>query len=74
MEKFYRAAPQTPDARRGVGLGLAICKAIVLAHGGRISARNRPEGGAEFLIVLPVKEAPPRVVLDDAAVGAIHGP
>ena len=59
FEKFYRAAPQTPDGRRGVGLGLAICRAIVDAHDGRLTAGNRPEGGAEFVIVLPTKEPPP---------------
>ena len=48
FEKFYRAS----DAP-GAGLGLAICKAVVSAHGGTIRAENRPGGGALFLIVLP---------------------
>ncbi|MBC7821623.1 MAG: DUF4118 domain-containing protein [Planctomycetaceae bacterium] len=41
FEKFFRAATHTPDGRRGVGLGLAICQQIVRAHGGSITAHNR---------------------------------
>ena len=36
------------------GVGLAICKAIVEAHGGTISLRDSPDGGAEFCFTLPV--------------------
>jgi len=42
-----------------VGLGLAICKGIVEAHGGTIRGDNRPGGGAVFTIALPVRGAPP---------------
>jgi two-component system sensor histidine kinase KdpD len=42
------------SAVSGTGLGLAICKTIVAAHGGVISAWNRPEGGAAFEFSLPV--------------------
>lgn len=65
FEKFFRATTSSADARRGVGLGLAICRAIVQAHQGQITARNRPEGGAEFLISLPCEENPLRVMLDE---------
>ena len=59
FQKFFRAAPT--DARRGIGLGLTISKGIVHAHGGTISAENRPQGGARFLITLPTDEIPPKV-------------
>jgi two-component system sensor histidine kinase KdpD len=73
FEKFFRGpAPsavtgrvESGDARRGVGLGLAICQGIVRAHGGTIRARNRPEGGAEFVISLPCQQPAPRVALDE---------
>ena len=44
FEKFFRAAASSPDARRGVGLGLAICQGMVQSLGGRITAANRPTG------------------------------
>jgi signal transduction histidine kinase len=37
----------------GMGIGLALCRSIVAAHGGEVSASNRPGGGAEFRVVLP---------------------
>ena len=39
--------------KRGLGLGLSICRSIVSAHGGRQWAKNRPEGGAAFYVSLP---------------------
>lgn len=41
------------DKTRGLGIGLSVCRTIIEAHGGRISARNLPEGGAEFVFTLP---------------------
>jgi two-component system, OmpR family, sensor histidine kinase KdpD len=54
FEKFYRGARQRPG---GLGLGLSIARQLVEAHGGKISARNREDGGAEFSIRLPIGEA-----------------
>jgi two-component system sensor histidine kinase KdpD len=54
FDKFQRGA--TEGTAVGVGLGLAICKAIVEAHGGRIEAIRRQGGGARFELTLPVTE------------------
>jgi two-component system sensor histidine kinase KdpD len=51
FEKFYRGSVAGAG---GAGLGLAICRGIVLAHGGRIWAENRPRGGAVFRFTLPI--------------------
>lgn len=63
FDKFYRASP-TADGGRGSGLGLAICRAIIKAHGGTLVAANRPGGGAEFVIRLPVSKDAPQVVVE----------
>jgi two-component system sensor histidine kinase KdpD len=60
FEKFYRA--QEEGSQGGVGLGLAICHAIVTAHGGSIWAENRTGGGASFKFSLPASDAPPDIV------------
>ncbi len=57
FDKFYRlSAPETSAG--GAGLGLAICKYWVEAHGGRIWTDPRPGGGAIFTFTLPLREEP----------------
>jgi len=53
FERFYRADKARSRGEGGTGLGLAIARQLVLAHGGELSVRNRPEGGAEFTLDLP---------------------
>ena len=50
---------ENSDSTRGAGLGLSICKSIIDAHGGRITAANMPQGGAVFTFMLPLQEANP---------------
>lgn len=65
FDKFYRVQP---TARSGVGLGLAICRGIITAHGGRIWVEQRAGGGAAFHFTLPVNGSPPRIEPEPAAV------
>jgi two-component system, OmpR family, sensor histidine kinase KdpD len=58
FDKFYRVHRQ--DKIPGTGLGLAIARGIIEAHGGRISAENRPGGGTIIRLSLPVAESPER--------------
>ena len=55
FEKFHRINSEGPQS--GFGLGLTICKYIIEAHGGTISAHNRNDGGAEFRFTLPISVA-----------------
>jgi len=49
--------PYVSNKSRGSGLGLAICRKIVAEHDGAITIGNRPEGGAEVSVTLPLKRA-----------------
>jgi two-component system sensor histidine kinase KdpD len=52
FQKFTRGSRES--ATPGVGLGLAICRALVESHGGTIVGVNRPAGGAMFSFTLPL--------------------
>ena len=56
FDEFVTFRPVSRDTGKGIGLGLAICKAIVTAHGGMIDASNREEGGASFRFFLPFED------------------
>ena len=53
FEPFYRL-PGATERDGGVGLGLALVKSIALRHGGSVSCENRPDGGACFVVKLPL--------------------
>lgn len=67
FEKFYRAHRGGERSVPGVGMGLAICKEIVEAHGGRIRAQNSKDGGAEFVFTLPTTDMSPLSAKDSTA-------
>jgi signal transduction histidine kinase len=53
FEPFRRRGPDRVESGRGIGLGLAIVRAVTKAHGGTISATAPPEGGLEVVLELP---------------------
>ena len=73
FEKFTRGERESPIP--GVGLGLAICRAILQAHGGTIHAGAAPQGGAQFTFKLALGTPPAPPLFDDAdgvAAGEAH--
>ena len=54
FDKFYRVLGRTSERPTGSGLGLAVSKGLVEAHGGRIWAENREGGGSVFRFTLPL--------------------
>ena len=63
FNKFERG--QKESATPGVGLGLAICRAIIDAHGGSIRAENRINGGTRFIFSLPRGNPPAFDIVDE---------
>src|SRR5690606_34377432 len=56
LERLWE--PDFTTKSNGTGLGLALVQQTIRAHGGRVGARNRPEGGAEFGVQLPIGRSP----------------
>jgi signal transduction histidine kinase len=60
LGKIFR--PFFTTKARGTGLGLAVVQKIIVQHGGSVEARNRPGGGAEFILTLPAFRAAPEAI------------
>lgn len=58
FDMFYTVSTGKSDNHRGLGLGLSLCKSIVLAHGGEITVTDYVPHGAVFSFTLPLKEVP----------------
>jgi two-component system sensor histidine kinase KdpD len=70
FDPFYRAIDGT-NRPQGLGLGLAVVRGLVDAHGGRVWAENRAGGGARFVFTLPQQEAPMETSLESPPPGAV---
>lgn len=60
LPTLFDGIPVTPrggtDGKKNMGIGLSVCRTIIKAHGGTMTAENAPEGGAVFRFTLPMKE------------------
>ena len=55
LPRLFDGSARSSDGKRSMGIGLSVCRTIVLAHGGVIRGDNRQEGGAVFTVTLPMK-------------------
>jgi two-component system, NtrC family, sensor histidine kinase HydH len=60
FSKLFR--PFFTTKAKGTGLGLAVVQKVIVQHGGQVEVRNRPEGGAEFIVTLPLPRQVPEAV------------
>ena len=67
FERFYQVDGSSTRAFGGQGLGLALCKQLVRWHHGSVYAENRRQGGARFVVELPVRGLVVRQAVGDAA-------
>jgi signal transduction histidine kinase len=68
FERFYRADPVRSRAQGGAGLGLALVRAIAVAHGGCVSVESTPGAGSTFRVRLPIAtQRPGGAVVDSTA-------
>ena len=58
FDLFYTTGGSLSDGNKGVGLGLALCRAVVEAHGGIITVGDNAPHGAVFRFTLPAEEVP----------------
>lgn len=56
FEMFYSGKKEVADSRRSMGLGLALCKTIITAHGGELTLEDNDPTGAVFTFTLPAEE------------------
>ena len=61
FEPYRRGDQSGSRESRGAGLGLALCRAIAVAHGGSLTARRRSGGGSSFNVTLPLDGPPPQL-------------